>query len=106
MKSKKSEEVVLQFNGENGEKIVKCKLFSIPLREDAVLQACIEFFADPEPCMLHRSAAMSRMYMELQEYFLKVWNEGNDCCSFSDIPEKLRSHLDILQFTDVVVYVS
>ena len=77
-----------------GKTLLSCKLTSVPLREDAVLRLSMEFFSDPEPCMIHRSAVMSRMYIELLEYFLHGMYNSKFTHAISELPERLASFID------------
>jgi hypothetical protein len=40
----------------------------MPLRDDLIIEKCIEIFNDSSPCFIHRSAVMKRLYAELEEY--------------------------------------
>ena len=35
--------------------------------ENVILDLSMEFFQDPQPCMIHRSAVLCRIYVELEE---------------------------------------
>lgn len=66
-------------------------LNDLPLREETVIGLSIEFFNDPEPCMIHRSAVMSRMYMELYEYITANAASGLSQLEFEELPQRLRT---------------
>lgn len=87
--------LMVNFSDVNGGTLLRCKLTSVPLREDVVLRLSVEFFADPEPCMIHRSAIMSRMYMEMLEYFLRDLDRGKSCHLISELPQRLASFIDL-----------
>lgn len=59
-----------------GAVLAEYPLNALPLREDTMIRLSIEFFRDPEPCMIHRSAVMSRMYMELYDYIAAAAASG------------------------------
>lgn len=42
-------------------------LKDIPLKEEVILQKSVEFFDDPEPCHIHRSAVRARLTAELEQ---------------------------------------
>lgn len=42
-------------------------LTNLPLRESVILEKSEEFFSDPEPCHIHRSAVRIRLTAEIQE---------------------------------------
>jgi hypothetical protein len=93
---KKSKDMLaLRFIGFDGSTLLQCPLTSLPLRDDAVLRLSVEFFDDPEPCMIHRSAVMSRMYMELLEYFLHGLERGSSNFPIADMPERLASFFTV-----------
>ncbi len=78
----------------NNNIIEKMKLTSLPLREDVVIQKSIEFFDDPEPCMIHRSAVMKRLYMEIYEFLLKKYESGEYELKLCQIPSFLTEYID------------
>jgi len=69
------------------------KLISIAFKDESVIAKSIEFFGDPSPCMIHRSAVMKRLYMEFFEYFEKCGDIQN--AIWEDVPEHLRDYLDM-----------
>lgn len=81
----------------NNEGRVVCekKLTSLPIREEIILSKSVEFFGDPEPCMIHRSAVMKRLFFELGEYFEIQIKDGNTRFNYELIPQKLKDYLDI-----------
>lgn len=87
----------------NSQILLCSKLISVPLREDSVLRLSEEFFGDPEPCMIHRSAVMSRMYMELLDYFLYNMNCEKSIFHLADIPQRLVSFLDVRDCDKIIV---
>ena len=42
-------------------------LTGLRLTDDTVVRLSIHFFNDPEPCEIHRSAVLSRVFTELEE---------------------------------------
>lgn len=40
-------------------------LKDVPIKEEILLQKSLEFFNDPEPCHIHRSAVRTRLTAEL-----------------------------------------
>lgn len=75
--------------------LLERKLISLPLDEAAVIYKSIEFFNDPEPCMIHRSAVMKRLFAEIECYFedmiLKDIFEIDVLC----LPDHLRNYLSL-----------
>lgn len=75
----------------SGAVLGRCPLNALPLREDTVIRLSIEFFGDPEPCMIHRSAVMSRMYMELFDYLAAATASGLSEWAIEELPQRLGS---------------
>lgn len=101
MGKKNSDELILTFYDQAGGMLLERRLTSVKLAEQAVLRLSMEFFSDPEPCMIHRSAVMSRMYMELLEYFLPRMREGACALRFADLPERLAAFFDVPGWANV-----
>lgn len=82
--------IILSFFDDMGNIIFERKLTAIPLKEEAIIQKSIEFFNDPEPCMIHRSAVMKRIFMEFYEFFDYNIQEGKNELLWYEIPESLK----------------
>ncbi len=54
-----------------GNIIEKIRLMDLTVPEGIVIEKSIEFFGDPAPCMIHRTAVLSRLMMEM-EYALST----------------------------------
>lgn len=63
---------------------------ALPLRREAIIEKSIEFFQDPNPCLIHEGAVKVRMLSEL-EAFLKGREEPIPLC---DLPDDLRGYLE------------
>lgn len=79
----------------NKKAIFEKRVIDIPLKEEIVITKSIEWFNDPEPCMIHRSAVMKRLYFELLEYLESQKNNGNRLLALETIPAPLLDMLDI-----------
>ena len=79
----------------NKKVIFEKRVIDIPLKEKTIISKSIEWFSDPEPCMIHRSAVMKRLYFELIEYFESQKNNGNSLLALETIPAPLLDMLDI-----------
>lgn len=73
---------------------------SLPLRREAVIAKSIEFFQDPNPCLIHEGAVKVRMLSEL-EAFLKGREEP---VPLKQLPDALRTYLETDCFS--IQYVS
>lgn len=47
-------------------------LKDVPLKESIILAKSVEFFDDPEPCHIHRSAVRTRLTAEIQKEFTHI----------------------------------
>lgn len=92
---KKEEKLTLAFEDGDGRVLRACPLTAVPLQEKTVLELSVAFFSDAEPCMIHRSAVMSRMYMELLDYFLAGLARGQSRFAAGGMPERLASFIDV-----------
>lgn len=81
--------------GENDQMILNKKLIALPLKEEFVIRKSIEFFNDPEPCMIHRSAVMKRTYMEMFEYFNQLKDQGKDQVPWEQLSPSIREALNL-----------
>lgn len=79
----------------NKKVIFEKRVIDIHLKEKTIISKSIEWFSDPEPCMIHRSAVMKRLYFELIEYFESQKNNGNSLLALETIPAPLLDMLDI-----------
>ena len=86
---------IIRFIGENSEILLDKKLIALPLKEDFVINKSIEFFNDPEPCMIHRSAVMKRTYMEFFDYFNQLKGQGKDQVFWDELPVSIKESLNI-----------
>lgn len=93
----------LQFMGNNHDVLLECKLTSVPLKDDAVLRLCVEFYNDPEPCMIHRSSVMSCIYMELIEYFQPKPGYAISAYHTGEISKRIASFFDVENYDYVIV---
>lgn len=79
----------------NNEILSEKRVIDIPIKEEAVIWKSIEWFNDPEPCMIHRSAVMKRIYLEIIEYLELQKKNGKCLLALESIPAPLLDMLDI-----------
>jgi hypothetical protein len=77
--------------GENNQVIFKGTVNLLPLDEKLIIQKSKQFFNDSEPCFIHRSAVMKRLYSELEEYVSKI--NTTQSISVQEIPPEIREIL-------------
>lgn len=72
----------------NRKEVVKSyKLTSVPIKEQTIISKSIEFFNDPEPCFIHRSAVIKRLVAEIDDYFYNISKTGTNeikCAAFNE----------------------
>ena len=85
----------------NGQKEVlgRFKFTSLPIREQMIINKSIEFFSDPEPCFIHRSAVLKRLLAEIENYFTAVAESGSSEIKCSAFSQKFE---DMISFGDGV----
>ena len=64
-KKKKQENDICVRLGEH--EVYRGTLTDLPLKEEIILEKSEEFFNDPNPCFIHRSAVRVRLLAELEE---------------------------------------
>lgn len=70
-------------------------IYGLPIKDEEVIAGSIEFFNDPEPCMIHRSAVISRYYMRIENWFDGVQTADNATIDINHIPYDVVKLLDI-----------
>lgn len=90
---RKNEELFISFITNDNRTLPIKKITSLPLKEEAVIKRSIEFYNDPEPCMIHRSAVMNRIFAEIEEYFKVLLAEGKSELQWNELPENIISAL-------------
>jgi hypothetical protein len=85
----------IEFYDYTGVLIKRCRLDALSFREETVLRLSLEFFQDPEPCMIRRSAVISRILMELLDYFQELSRCGLDGIPLKDMPPRLAEFLQV-----------
>jgi hypothetical protein len=88
--------ITVTLKNADGKIIFKRKVTGLPLAEKAIIAKSIEFYNDPEPCMIHRSAVMNRMYFDLSSFIEEhLIRRGIAELPWDSIPERLREMIDI-----------
>lgn len=93
---------VLVFIEPSGNIIKKCKITSLPLKEEVIIAKSIEFFNDDSPCFIHRSAVMKRLYSEIEEYFSQHGENRVYEWNWDVIPQYIRACLDMGEYVGKV----
>ncbi|HEY9063085.1 MAG TPA: hypothetical protein VIO64_21700 [Pseudobacteroides sp.] len=80
---------IITFISENGRTELQCRLNSLPLKEEKIIEKSRELFNDPEPCIIHRSFAIKKVLMEIGEYLEEVLPEGKGQIMCENIPNSI-----------------
>lgn len=65
-KKKPAAQASLTVWSESGEVLYDGRLTGLVLRDETIKRLSLHFFNDPEPCKIHRSAVLSRVFAELE----------------------------------------
>jgi hypothetical protein len=68
---------------------------SLPIKEARVIEGSIEFYDDPEPCMIHRGAVISRYYTMIDKWISECDPEEERSFEITDFPEHISSLLEL-----------
>ena len=85
-KKRRGAEVRLALLDRNGSAILVCPVGEYDLPEKTVIALSTEYFDDPEPCDIHRSAVHRRAMMELMELC-----PSGTTASVADLPAAMRA---------------
>jgi len=77
----------------SGKVLFDKKLMTLPLKDESIVAHSIKWFQDPEPCMIHRSAVMKRMFMELYDWLLPRVDQAS--IDWSEVPSEMTDRIDL-----------
>ena len=97
MKSK-----VICFLDAKGDIILERKLTSLPILEKVIISKSVEFYNDWEPCMIHRSAVIKRLYMEIDIFLENTLPNGIGQLAWEFVPDSLKSYINVTEISTVV----
>jgi hypothetical protein len=89
------------FLSNNGETLLFDTTFNLPLRDVMILQKCLEFYNDPDPCYIHRGAVTARVYFELEEAAEQL--PKGEQLSVNNLPRGVLDYLELPVTTDSIV---
>jgi hypothetical protein len=84
-----------------GELLLKAKTFHLPLSDEIILKKCIEIFDDTDPCYIHRSAVMNRLYYEIEEAAGQL--PQGERLLISKLPDPVSEYLELPKSADFVI---
>lgn len=85
----KKQEYCIRLLGLNDIIIYHGSFLEIPILEEHVLDQCIRFFQDHNPCYIHKTAVINRLTYEVEEYFMNN-EEKRMQFSWDEIPENVK----------------
>ncbi len=85
-------------NGKN-EVLRSVKFTSLPIKEQVLINKSIEFFGDPEPCFIHRSAVLKRLLAEIENHLNSLADGGSSYVRCSVFMERFG---DMINFGEGV----
>ena len=87
--------MVLIFTNKSNNIIMKSDTNSLPLKEEHIINKSVELFNDNDPCIIHKTFCMKKLYLEITEYFDSVCKTGINRILWDEIPIKIHELIDI-----------
>ena len=78
-----------------GDKTLIKRLDEIVFKESAILDGCIDFFDDRNPCFIHKSAVKARFIEEIQSYY-----RGDDAV----LPQSVTDKIDFKGLKQTIIF--
>lgn len=81
-----------------GNEIANSNVTEIKLKEKAIRDKSIELFDDEEPCIIHKTYVMKKIYIEIVSYFENIIKDENTkevSVLWDSIPEYYRNVMEI-----------
>ena len=88
MFGKQSRTLWLRLSDATGNPLMNAPLSRLHVPEPVILSLCMEYYADPEPCHIHRGAAQSKVCLELAQAL-----EGRGVIAVDTLPAPIRNGL-------------
>ena len=85
-----------------GDKVIfDAPLLDFPVDNSFVIEKSIEYFNDPEPCFIHRSAVVTRLVYELDDFITQ--NGGEIDINSVFLPDTLKRLLSVMEGAEKVI---
>lgn len=94
----------LELTDTDGRELFKGHIPELPLSEKNIKFQSKIFFDDEEPCFIHRSAVLNRIYNELNDYFMQSASSGKEVLTANNLPAKIKQYLDIFETAEIIVF--
>lgn len=75
--------------------ICKEKLTSLPLKEECLISKSIELFNDCEPCIIHRTFVMKKIFFEIDEYLSNISKEKGNELNIESVQSGIINYIDL-----------
>ena len=75
-----------------GSPVFSGRVSDLPINEKILLSKSVEFFSDPEPCYIHRSAVQARLYAEFEQWLDSVGAAETYVAELRDLPGYIRAY--------------
>lgn len=86
-----------------GERELECDVDKIPISEKSILEECLSFYCDEDPCFIHRTAVKLRILAEIEKYFAKRCTESPQVFCSEDISEDILNSIDIRDIKKIII---
>ena len=73
-----------------GSLIFEGRVSELPVTEGLLINKCVEFYNDPEPCMIRRTAAQMRLYAEFEMWLDSIGAEEGRRVELCEIPAEFK----------------
>ena len=92
----------IRITDDSGEVLLDKKLTGMPLRESAIIDATKEYYNDPYPCIIRRSAVMKIMFSQIED-MLKGWESALPK-TICDLPDRFSYLVDLPENATHVIF--
>lgn len=80
---------------ENEEQLFSSKVESLPLAENVIIEKSIELLKDPEPCIIHKTYIMKKLFFEIDDFLKKNISKNHLNIPWDTVPDEIKKMIDI-----------
>lgn len=91
----KKEKFKIKIIDKTGKVLFDSYVTSLPLKEEMIIDLSIEFFNDDEPCFIHRSAIMKRLFAEIEDSLVDGGFKSDEEILWEDLSDKIVKLIDL-----------
>lgn len=92
----------ITLTGKDGKVIFQGKLASLPLKEEKIIDKSIELFNDGDPCIIHKTYAMKKVMLDIDDYLNTLLLHEETKLSWSEVPKEVKHSVDIKEEIEVL----